>query len=124
MSLNFENLDDWTGENLLFFSLAEPEKTTEAYKKCMHSADMVDDESYSIDEEIILYVLTQALHVPVTSLPAIILTDSLSKSQWYIFSTGVGKSNAKFQQDQANAAASNGLTNTLITAGAGNAGNI
>jgi hypothetical protein len=45
------------------------------------------------------------------------------ENQQNIFSTGVGKSNAKFQQDQANAAASNGLTNTLITAGAGIAGN-
>ncbi|MBQ0114191.1 MAG: hypothetical protein KBT03_13760 [Bacteroidales bacterium] len=53
------------------------------------------------------------------------LTGSASgyENQQNIFSTGVGKSNAKFQQDQANASAKNGLTNTLISAGAGLAGN-
>lgn len=53
------------------------------------------------------------------------LTGSASgyENQQNIFSTGVGKSNAQFQQDQANASAKNSLTNTLISAGAGLAGN-
>lgn len=90
ISENFPRLDKRTGKNLLFFSLAKPGVTTEAYKMsvCPEVA-MMDTETYPVDEEIYLYVLTQALKVSTSDFPIIIVTDSLKKSKWYVMGTSV-----------------------------------
>ena len=90
ISDNFPRLDKRTGKNLLFFSLAEPGVTTEAYKMSVSPEEaMMDTEKYPVDEEIYLYVLTQALKVSTFDFPLILVTDSLKKRKWYVMGTSV-----------------------------------
>lgn len=92
MSENFERLDRRTGKNLLFFSLAEPGITTEIQGMSWEpNAAMMDAEKYPIDEDIYLYVLTQALKISRNDFPSILITNSLESCNWYVINTSVGQ---------------------------------
>lgn len=90
ISENFPRLDKRTGKKLLFFSLAKPGVITEAYKMSVSPEEaMRDTENYPVDEEIYLYVLTQALKVSTFDFPLILVTDSLMNQKWYVMGTSV-----------------------------------
>ena len=92
MSENFKRLDRRTGKNLLFFSLAEPGITTEIQGISWEpNAAMMDAEKYPIDEDIYLYVLTQALKISRNDFPSILITNSLGSCNWYVINTSVGQ---------------------------------
>ena len=78
MSQNFARLDRRTGKNLLFFSLAEPGITTEIQRMSWNpEGAIMDAEKYPIDEDVYLYVLTQALKISRNDFPSILITNSL-----------------------------------------------
>lgn len=88
MSRNFETLDVLTGDNLLFFSLAEPGVTAKIQKMSWKpEIAMMDNEKYSINEDIYLYVLSEALKISRNDFPSIIITDSLDGTNWYVINT-------------------------------------
>ena len=92
ISQNFARLDRRTGKNLLFFSLAEPGITTEIQRMSWEpEVAMMDAEKYPIDEDIYLYVLTQALKISRNDFPSILITNSLESCNWYVINTSVGQ---------------------------------
>lgn len=88
ISQNFPMLDRRTGRNLLFFSLAEPGVTTEAFQMSVSPEEaMRDTEQYQVDEDIYTYVLSQALGISANDFPCILITNSLKKQNWYVVDT-------------------------------------
>ena len=88
MSRQFETLHMLTGNNLLFFSLADPNSTAEIQRNSWNpEVTERDNEKYDIDEDIYLYVLSETLKVSISDFPSIILTDSLESTTWYVLNT-------------------------------------
>ena len=90
MSDNFSMLDASTGKKLLYFSLARPGVTTDAYRMS-ESPDvaMMDTEEYDVDKDIYLYAMMRALKVDASIFPSILFTNSLTNNTWYVMDTSV-----------------------------------
>lgn len=90
MSENFSMLDASTGKKLLFFSLARPGVTTDAYKMSESpEVAIMDTEEYDVDKDIYLYAMMRALKVDVNIFPSILFTSSLTSKTWYVMDTSV-----------------------------------